>query len=134
MCGILCLLLIALWVRSYWVQDVVWGWFPFPGYLQINSTCGDIKIIANAEKQKAIWRYTSRVAEDRGPRWFFKLEQHARFGWWLDVTLPHFFLLFTLAGAASFPWVQSSRRFSLRTLLLATTLVAVGLGAIAVSR
>ena len=128
-----CVLLIALWVRSYWVQDVVWGWFPFPGYLQINSSCGDIKLIANAEKQEAMWQYNSRAPEARGWHWFFKLEQHPRFGWWLDITIPHWSLLLALAGFTASLWVSWSRRFSLRTLLIATTLVAVALGVVYVA-
>jgi hypothetical protein len=130
LCLAACVLLIALWIRSYRVQDVVYGWFPFPGYLQINSTCGDIKIIANAEKQEAVWRYNSRAPEARGRNWFFNLEQHNRFGWWLDITVPHWSLSLALAGLAALISVHWSRRFSLRTLLIATTVVAVGLGLI----
>jgi hypothetical protein len=128
-----CVLLVALWVRSYWVQDVVYGWFPFPGYLQINSSCGDIKVIANAEKQEAMWQYNSRAPKALGPNWYFKWEQHARFGWWLDITIPHWYLLLALAGSAAILWVSWSRRFSLRTLPIATTLIAVALGMVVLS-
>jgi hypothetical protein len=37
---------------------------------------------------------------------------------------------FVVLGCVVAPWIKWSRRFSLRTLLIATTLVAVGLGII----
>ena len=39
-------------------------------------------------------------------------------------------LLCSIAALAAAPWIRWSRRFSLRTLLIATTLVAVVLGLI----
>jgi hypothetical protein len=53
-------------------------------------------------------------------------------GW--VVWSPHWFLSALAATFAIVPWIHKLRwRFSLRTLLIATTLVAVGLGTIAVS-
>jgi len=47
------------------------------------------------------------------------------------VFLPYWFLAIAMATSASLPWVSRCRwRFSLRTLLIATTLVAVVLGLI----
>jgi len=46
------------------------------------------------------------------------------------VVLPHWFALALIATGAAVPWMQWSKRFSLRTLLIATTLVAVMLGLI----
>jgi hypothetical protein len=43
---------------------------------------------------------------------------------------PHWFLALIFALIAAAPWLTSIPRFSLRTLLIATTLVAVLLGAI----
>ncbi len=40
--------------------------------------------------------------------------------------MPHWFLLVTCGVASVIPWI--SYRFSLRTLLIATTLVAIVLG------
>ena len=42
------------------------------------------------------------------------------------VTAPDWFLVVISASLATAPWIR--RRFSLRTLLIATTLVAIGLG------
>jgi hypothetical protein len=47
-------------------------------------------------------------------------------GWHL--ILPHWLATPILASMATLPWLRRARRFSLRTLLIATTLVAVVLG------
>ena len=49
-------------------------------------------------------------------------------GQWLVV--PHWFFATLAAGLAALPWFQQKWKFSLRTLLIATTLVAVVLGLI----
>jgi hypothetical protein len=46
----------------------------------------------------------------------------------LGVAVPHWFLVAVLIAIAAAPWVRWYKRFSLRTLLIATTLVAVLLG------
>jgi hypothetical protein len=59
------------------------------------------------------------------------------FGFYVDLgkprsmsVMPHWFLLLVSSSAGILPWIRWSTRFSLRTLLIATTLVAVGLGLI----
>jgi hypothetical protein len=47
-------------------------------------------------------------------------------GW--TVVLPYWFLLCIAIAMATVPWIRWSKRFGLRTLLIATTLVAVALG------
>ena len=49
----------------------------------------------------------------------------------LIVYVPHWFLIALTAALAAIPWIPLSKRFSLRTLLFATTLIAVVLGAAA---
>jgi hypothetical protein len=126
--GILCVLLIVLWVRSYWTHDMVWGWFHFPGYLQVDSSCGVVKIIANAEQYEFIWQFKSFTPEVFDRHWFFKLGTNDRFTWWLDIYVPHWLLVTAFAALAVAPWIHWSNSFSLRTLLIATTLIAVVLG------
>jgi hypothetical protein len=43
---------------------------------------------------------------------------------------PYWFLILLTAAIAAAPWLRWPKRFSLRTLLIATTLVAVVLGLI----
>jgi hypothetical protein len=46
----------------------------------------------------------------------------------LGLTVPHWFAMFALGALAAAPWIPWSRRFSLRTLLITMTLIAVALG------
>jgi hypothetical protein len=46
------------------------------------------------------------------------------------MVFPYWFLVLMSAAFAVIPWIGWKRRFSLRTLLIATTLVAVALGMI----
>jgi hypothetical protein len=59
------------------------------------------------------------------------------FGYYVEddtqVVVPHWFLILISAFIAAVPWLTRLRRFSLRTLLIAITLVAVGLGIVVVS-
>ena len=48
------------------------------------------------------------------------------FGPFIDI--PQWFPVLLFATLATAPWIRWSKRFSLRTLLIATTLVAVVLG------
>lgn len=45
---------------------------------------------------------------------------------WSSVLLPDWFLVFLTAALVAVPWIQWSKQLSLRTLLIAITLVAVG--------
>jgi hypothetical protein len=49
-------------------------------------------------------------------------------------SIPDWPLVVAASVVAAVPWIQWRSRFSLRTLLIATTLVAVGLGAIVMAR
>jgi hypothetical protein len=58
-----------------------------------------------------------------------RIHHHPQEMW---VTLPHWFLVALCAMFSAFPWIPI-RRFSLRTMLVATTLVAVVLGLIVIA-
>jgi hypothetical protein len=49
------------------------------------------------------------------------------------VYVPNWFLVLLAAMLAAVPWIHLSCRFSLRTLLIATALVAAALGLIVIS-
>jgi hypothetical protein len=138
-CGILCLLLIVLWVRSLWVADE----FRY-GYVRslysIHSSYGvfGLSYVANAGFQ----------LPDRRPRWRFFSRSHPnpavtefeqalvrkmasrqfrwtnRLPWYFGVTLPYWLTALLIATTGAAPWL----RFSLRTLLIVTALIAVVLG------
>jgi hypothetical protein len=125
-----CVLLVALWVRSYWWADIFVSnrWNPivivthgevFYGADYSYAWGRDIKeprVIRHSDywyQLQKIWnadgrRVSINKSEKRIPIWPFVLVSVA---------------------VATAPWIKSLRpRFSLRTLLIATTLIAVGLG------
>jgi hypothetical protein len=114
-----CVLLVALWVRSYyWTERVNWGTRTSHGF-RLSSQYG-----------VAYFRYRG-FYDGRHTRFVFHFT-----GWGepFVVGIPYWFLVpFTMAVAA-LPWIGKLHwRFSLRTLLIATTLVAVALGIVILS-
>lgn len=129
--GIVSLLLIMLWVRSYTAVDVV-------------SIAGDsYKILEHTVKgrlrvsvvelsdlsDRTPWRFTSFPPEP-GPSgenfWTFSLHKTMVD---VSVSLPLWFSVLAFAGLAAVPWLPLWR-FSMRTLLIAVTAVALLLGLI----
>jgi len=120
-CGIACVLLIVLWVRSYSLVDVAcvarWhGAISRQGTIYIDSglswsgsdTCPNFE-----------WPALEWMVFKNDP------EVDVKVG---NVAFPIARLVLLTAACAPLSWI--SRRFSLRALLIATTLVAVGLGLI----
>jgi hypothetical protein len=133
-CGILCLLVIALWMRSYrWFdtcsiffessRDVISIQSNEVGILSLNwSTNGN----PNAYKSgifRSYFRETLRT--HGGPSKANKFDiLVAPYYWYF--AMPCWFLVVTLGTLASIPWFRW--QFSLRTLLVSMTVIAVGLG------
>jgi hypothetical protein len=123
-CVIACVLLIVLWVRSYYVKDLLDVAAP-PYWLVVESIHGRISFRLTNEPNML------------GSRLFFTSygQRSARFGTSID---DQFFVLYsatamTLTLMGILPWIHYRPwhcRFSLRTLLIATTLVAATLGLI----
>jgi hypothetical protein len=102
-CAIACVLLIALWVRSYSAPDVwhTFARFPNSPTYYYNSFQGRLRI------------GTPKTWEAGA------------------ISISHWIYILCFAALAVLPWIRQLRwRFSLRTLLIATTLVAVVLGLI----
>jgi hypothetical protein len=143
-CGIACVLLLVLWVRSYWHCDSmrrVADWSTKLVHTEVRSERGligftiedalyrlDLQAI-----EKGRWRLVSYPADEGmwlslnstpNPRFPTPTFRHR-------LVLPHWLLAFLITSVAAVPWIGQFRwRFSLRTLLIATTLVAVVLGLI----
>ncbi len=131
--GMGAVLLVAFWVRSYWVHDFYYGWFHPTGFVQIDSDYGRLRLIAIDETapRNSQWECESRdaVGTDGQWRWYFALERQPR--WRLLAIVPDW-LAFGLATVASaLPWTNWWKRFSVRFLLIVMTLVAVVLGVFA---
>jgi hypothetical protein len=126
--GLVAVPLIMLWLRSYQWTDHVLGDFGSQ-YTEFITQQGQLSI-DNPRALGAVfrfkWEYERLDAGDYGghnPSWLphhYLSPEILTIPLWMTVAIPY--------GLALLSWVP--RRFSLRTLLIATTLVAVLLGAV----
>jgi len=131
--GVLCLLLIVLWVRSYWVCDIFCIRLGYPINQWMQSHDGGLMYdpSANLVQSEFFKWITHPAAEFRnhevitpstspvlGFRWSKGIKTRA--------VIPHWFLTSVFFGLAATPWLPW--RFSLRTLLIGMTVAAIGLG------
>jgi hypothetical protein len=130
--GVLALLLIVFWVRSYWITDLV----SRINSRRIATTIGSqygVVYFAHFDAEIG-YRHSTNPSNPRP--WAIRSlrgydSNNGLFVWERDETslyaaLPHWFIAAIVVGVGSVLWLPW--RFSLRTLLVATTLVAVGLG------
>jgi hypothetical protein len=138
-CGVGCLLLVVLWVRSYWWQN--WFQSVFSNSWSINcvSASGVVQWDYGPEPfsfEKGWFFENSRIAE-RSEAGFIEHqgegimvgisipEPGMRFhGDWVQIGIPYWILLVLTGALGACAWI----RFSLRALLIAMTLLIVGLG------
>jgi hypothetical protein len=130
-CGVFCLLLIALWVRSYWWADsfqyagVTSTSFNFnPGVIDFARSDTDPQLLGPMAYR---WRHFSRTSPERPTDNFFWLWTDTDFA----IRVPVWCCIAVFAGASALPWIRW--RFRLRTLLIAMTLTAVIFGTIAIA-
>jgi hypothetical protein len=123
-------LLVVLWVRSYWRVETMSYTNSAKGYTGVRSDEGKFVIyrghLQPPPRETPGWKYS---------RFYDSLHQYRGVMWWpwtnrRDMAiLPYWFLVSLSAIFAAAPWIrQLHLRFSLRTLLIATTLVAMVLG------
>ena len=138
--GIAAVLLCVLWVRSFWVWDTI-TYLTDPAAAAVN---GPLQIECES------WRgvcslYVEPASEWETTSFFYRWDHSTKAPpVWLpqkswnyghdpvresyEIKVPHWFLLVFVATAAAVPRMPSPKRFSLRTLLIATTILAVLLG------
>lgn len=122
--GILCVMLIALWVRSYWRWDT-YRVQTNSHRTTLGSNSGTFYLMdwSRANPETHGWLRDSSEAM-RTP-----IEFRWRAGGELLVVVVPTWLPVILTGAtAVIPWIQPSKRFRLRTLLVTTTLFGIVLG------
>lgn len=135
-CGLLCVLLIALWLRSYWRVDVIGVTGP-KSEISISTCTGFINVWGSPKLFQ--WRgerfeYVSRRTPVPDPNgaissWRPFFEHAPTSGDMLSIPIWMSFVpLIILAVLPFHPWFQL--RFSLRTLLIAITAVSVALALI----
>ena len=126
-----CVLLVALWVRSYWKIDEIGGISPngLVAFLLDRGVIGygwetSPRSILNVERWYREVRYPAQYPMPGTLGFYYGTPTPGL----TCVTLPYWFIVLVTAATAISPWLPWSKRFSLRTLLIATTLVAVGMG------
>ena len=127
-----CVLLIALWVRSYSTNDYLTiGGLKDSQTVLLQSIKGSIVVAHFNERNRpnnfdAYFHIPMVANASKGcPAVFFDDAELK------CLIIRHWFLVTATTALAALPWMRW--RFSLRTLLIATTLVAVGLGIVVVS-
>src|SRR5262245_13976922 len=130
-CGLLAVLLIVLWIRSYWVGDFIRfpasetsvNVFSVRRTFSISVTPGPVNPPRNWEWESQL---VSRMMPVIGPgrSWAYRSDADGKYLVFPHRILTLIFAMLAICGAA--PWLRW--RFSLRTLLIATTLVAIILG------
>jgi hypothetical protein len=141
--GIVAVLLVALWVRSYSSVDSMER-KTISGLITIRSVSGQLQYSEFSHFSPAVVRDVEEEVSEGGtfarhPVGNLHLHDsagHLGFGWrratkyQIDVIVPLWFPTLIAVAVGGLPWSGKVRRFSLRTLLIATTFVALGLGLI----
>ena len=133
--GVLAVLFVVLWVRSYWW----WDWYNSRTVARQNVTIGSTQgwlgiVIRIGTMPGVPPRPNSLVSVPVGElpaangQWELNTFHYPWGGWECSMTIPHCLLVVSTSMFAVAPWLPW--RFGLRTLLTATTLVAVLLGMI----
>ena len=122
--GVVAVLLIVLWVRSYWRGD----------YFEHFDSGGDGTSLGSIRGVVYLTQ-TVDIAHGATPRWGwgnYEVDYNIPSPWSFEVDLskpafaaPHWLIAVLCTLFAGATWI---RRFTLRTLLIATTLLAVVLG------
>ncbi len=139
--GTCCLLLIALWIRSFSYEDGAGIAVPHNCEAWVDSVRSRLLVSVRHETEFPVSpspRWSERVdpeslptiERNTGPRVLgFGVVHEPGF---FRLRLPHWFLAFLFVVSASLAWCPWRWRFRLRTLLITMTLLALGLGIIAI--
>jgi hypothetical protein len=140
-CGIACLLLVALWVRSYSYWDQLYNPVSDKHLICIESASGRASLDLTESSPGSFWIWhVSQPLDARywqGPMDFWEEANRdkgiAGFAvyanpWHMNYRAPLWFFLLPFAATGAAPWLPWSKRFSLRTLLILITILAVLLG------
>jgi hypothetical protein len=128
-CGVLCLLLIALSVRSFTWADQYGARISPTYHLMVNSQLGGISFYLDSSPRviNTTRLVDSLYPDGQKPRMLGRVYFiHGQIG----CGAPYWLLALAIATTATLPWKPWKWKFSLRTLLIATTLVAILLGLI----
>jgi hypothetical protein len=132
-CGILCLLLIVLWARTYFAIDHINGQLTSSNGLGITSRNGGVGLVI-VKGNLSPWRIRSYPASEPiqldYERAMGFIQYQAMVNQFIRVRLPYSSLVILCATSAALPWIRWSKQFSLRTVLILITLLGLALGLI----
>jgi hypothetical protein len=121
-------LLIVLWVRSYYRTDLLVGPWYWGGSFNLASMQGQVGLAVMLAATVSFG-----VVRDTSDRLFVNPEYCSQLGFRFSknavrriAVIPYWFLLCATLPLPLVPWIRT--RFSLRTILIGLTLVAVALG------
>jgi hypothetical protein len=138
--GLLTVALCVLWVRSYWYWDSVRAGYP-PCLYAMDSANGEFAVGGFAPTDPDLkvvpsWKYVCGDSERSMS--FVRIDRattlgRVGFAFGFDgsgfgIAFPYWFPVMLCSGVGLVLWKNWTPRFSLRTLLIATTLLAVVLG------
>jgi hypothetical protein len=135
-CLVVCVLLIALWVRSYRVEDRVSGYHPQIGGFRLYSSQSWL-VCSRNNAPTAQPSYPWGVELGSKEFWLAPNDDRLRFQFsrqfiqlagFASASIPHWLPALASGILGVLFAAKRELRFSLRTLLIATTLVAVVLG------
>jgi hypothetical protein len=132
-CLVFCAAFLLLWVRSYSWFD--WMAAPLPRSYVVEATTKPGRfnvLISGPAFRRNHWEFTSNPIPGDAPQRTLSKRQQTHFDWAvflgrLHVAMPLWFPVIVTAALSATLGIRSYR-FSLRTMLLATTFVAVVLG------
>ena len=128
-CLIACVLLIVLWVRSY---SQLYGLSNSSRQLSLSSCSGHIFINEPFYSDESSEGGSTKIIEVFGYVLFldsYPAEYVAQDS--VGIAVPDWVFVSSALTIGVIPWIRWPKRFSLRTMLIATTLVAVMLGLVA---
>jgi hypothetical protein len=136
--AIVCLLLVLLWVRSYQFNEIAGRQISKNRSVGVTSLLGRVRIGTwKHPKHANSWWVNSERLTNSVYEWAASRQGENAIGFGvisfqsnIELIMPCWFLVLLTATLAVIPCRHLANRFSLRTLLIATTLVAVALGAI----
>jgi hypothetical protein len=135
-CLVACVASIGLWVRSYWWWDWAEGQASALFHVRVFSGHGQfgIETSLRTKANSQLWSMSSTSVETLmagiDPGSFSRIWGRFEFGSY-GLFLPYWFLVPVFATLSAVPWIRPPRRFSLRTLFIAITFLAIVLGMIA---
>ena len=125
-CGIACVLLVAMLLRSYWVNEGFSSVGP-SRYMEISSVTGGVRLFfgpLSRPHEPTGWKYHRHRPLPKSPG--FMVPRSAGL---VGIIVPYWFLVL-IAGALAGVSAVRPYKVSLRTLLIVTTLVAAVMGII----